>query len=73
MESIDIEILDIFDIDLDTLIPLDIDLTTLDDIIVISQENVGMKKGKNKTYKQYQSIANTMFYYRGYTLFLRKN
>ena len=36
MESIDIEILDIFDIDLDTLIPLDIDLTTLDDIIVIS-------------------------------------
>ena len=35
MESVDIEILDIFDIDLDTLIPLDIDLTTLDDIIVI--------------------------------------
>ena len=37
MESIDIEILDIFDIDLDTLIPLDIDLSVLDDIIVISQ------------------------------------
>ena len=33
MENIDIEILDIFDIDLDTLIPLDIDLSVLDDII----------------------------------------
>ena len=36
MESVDIEILDIFDIDLDTLIPLDIDISVLDDIIVIS-------------------------------------
>ena len=32
----EIEILDIFDIDLDTLIPMDIDLSVLDDIIVIS-------------------------------------